>query len=183
MKQFRLLLVLLLTSLAAWAQPGDPQEVTPELLKKIKADAEVAAQQFRKTLPDSDGWSEERKEFAVDTFKIEYIVSRRMDLDYSTQGMNMTVIESTEAYDKLLNKYYNKLMAILAPEDKKVLQTAQRAWLVYRDAERKLIGLLRNDKYSGGGTIQSNISVGRYATIVEARVFRLFDYYDEVIKE
>lgn len=182
MKQFRLLFVLLFVSMAAWAQPGDPQEVTPELLKKIKADAEVAAQQFRKTLNHGE-WSKEWVEFSVDTFKIAYIVSRRMDLDYSTQGMNTTVIESTDAYDKLMNKYYSKLMAILSPEDKKVLMTAQRAWLAYRDSERKLIGLLRNDKYSGGGTIQSNISIGRYATIVESRVFQLFDYYDEVIKE
>ncbi len=106
-----------------------------------------------------------------------------MDIDYSTVGMNITVDEMTSSYDKLMNKYYNKLLKILKPDDKKILVTAQKAWLAYRDAEAKLIGKMTKEEYSGGGTIQSNIATGSYSDLVVKRAIEIFNYYDGIIKD
>lgn len=182
MKQIALLLVLFSIQIVSFAQIEGPREVTPEILKRITAEAEKEAAIFRQGLTD-DEWSNDWKDFCADTFKIRQIVAKRMDIDYSTQGMNFTVMEMTKAYDKLMNRYYNKILGLLKPADKKVLITTQKAWLVFRDAELKLIGKLREDEYSGGGSIQSNIAVGRYSDIVEARTLQLFNYYDEIFKE
>ena len=106
-----------------------------------------------------------------------------MDIDYSTAGMNITVDELTIGYDKLMNKYYSKLMKSLKPEDKKVLITAQKAWLVFRDAEIKLIGTMTEDQYSGGGTMQSNIRMGQYSSLVVERTIDIFHYYNGILKD
>jgi uncharacterized protein YecT (DUF1311 family) len=106
-----------------------------------------------------------------------------MDIDYSTVGMNITVNEMTSTYDKLMNRYYNKLLKILKPEDKKILVTAQKAWITYRNAETKLIGTLTKEEYSGGGSIQSNIATGSYSDLVVKRAIEIFNYYNGVIKD
>jgi uncharacterized protein YecT (DUF1311 family) len=89
----------------------------------------------------------------------------------------------TASYDKLLNKYYNKLLKALKPEDQKILISAQRAWLVYREGEIKLINTMVKDEYSGGGTIQSLRAVGSYGSLVVNRTKEIFEYYDSIIKE
>ena len=105
-----------------------------------------------------------------------------MDIDYTTAGMNITVLEMASSYDKLMNKYYNKLLKMLSPDDDKILIAAQKSWLVYRDAEAKLIGTITDPAYSGGGTMQSNIATGRYADLVVQRTIKIFQYYNSVIE-
>lgn len=178
MKLYLSLLVFLLGIFSASAQ----QELTPAILKKILAEADQEAAAFKQTLNTEDR-SADWIEFTIDTFRITTINNKRMDVDFSTQGMNETVMETAAAYDKLMNKYYNKLLKWLKPEDKKVLVTAQKAWLAFRDAERKLIGVTRKDEYSGGGTIQTNIYTGMYESMIEARAIDIFNYYDEIVKE
>ncbi|MCX6317131.1 MAG: DUF1311 domain-containing protein [Bacteroidetes bacterium] len=175
---------LFLTSILCMGLLAQSQEIlTPAKLKKIIAEADSEAAAYKKTLKEDDGHSAAWIEFSADTFRINRINDKRMDVDFSTQGMNQTVMATTDAYDLLMNKYYNKLMGLLQPEDKKVLVAAQRAWLVFRDAEKKLIGVTRKEEYSGGGTIQSNIFTGLYASMVEERAIAIFNYYDEIIKE
>jgi uncharacterized protein YecT (DUF1311 family) len=91
--------------------------------------------------------------------------------------MNTTIKNMAASYDKLMNKYYNKLLKLLKPDDKNVLVAAQKAWLKYRDAEFKLIGTMTKEEYSGGGTIQTNIANGRYADITVRRTIEIFNYY------
>ena len=105
-----------------------------------------------------------------------------MDIDYTTAGMNFTVREMASSYDKLMNKYYNKLMNMLSLDDRKILIAAQKSWLVYRDAEDKLIGTITDPAYSGGGTMQSNIARGNYADLVVRRTIQIFQYYLSVIE-
>lgn len=88
----------------------------------------------------------------------------------------------TSSYDQLLNKYYNRLLKLLQPQDKTALIAAQKAWLQFRDAESKLIRTLSKDEYSGGGTIQSNIVTNSYADLVVKRCIDIFNYYDNIIK-
>jgi len=161
---------------------GQPKEITPEILKKIKAEIEKEIPDFKEKLSKQD-LTADQIEFSLDTFRIEQLVSKRMDIDYSTIGMNITVDEQTASYDKLMNKYYNKLFKILKPDDKKILVAAQKAWLAYRDAEAKLIGTMTKEEYSGGGTIQSIIATGSYSTIVITKALEIFNYYGGIIKD
>lgn len=176
------LLLFLLAGQISFGQDDGPKEITPQVLQKIKADVEKLVPAFKKSLSKQD-LTADQIEFSVDTFRIEQIGAIRMEMDYTTVGMNITVDEMTSSYDKLLNKYYNKLLNMLQPEDKKVLITAQRAWIAYRDAEAKLIGTMTKEEYSGGGTIQSIIATGSYADLVVKRTLEIFNYYDGIVKE
>ena len=51
-----------------------------------------------------------------------------------TAEMHACISAEHERQDQLLNRNYKALMADLTPERKKQLQTAQRLWLQYRDA-------------------------------------------------
>ena len=86
-----------------------------------------------------------------------------------------------DSYDKLLNKYYKKLLAILKTDDKEILITAQRSWLLFRDNESKLIAVLKKTEYSGGGTIQRILPNGEYLDFLKERVIVLFNYYINTI--
>lgn len=182
MKQTFFFLLLFLSGQSLFAQNDGPNEITPPILQKIKTDVEKLIPAFKKNLSNQD-LTTDQIEFSVDTFRIAQIVSKRMDIDYSTVGMNITVNEMTSSYDKLMNRYYNKLLKILKPEDKKILVTAQKAWITYRNAETKLIGTLTKEEYSGGGSIQSNIATGSYSDLVVKRAIEIFNYYNGVIKD
>lgn len=178
MKQSILLSILLLISQLIFCQT----EITPQRLQKIKLEVEAQTIKFRTCIINKNQ-SEEQIQFSMDTFRINKISESRMKIDYSTIGMNTAIAEMTAAYDKLLNKYYNKLLKSLKGEDKKTFILAQRSWLSYRDSEFKLVQTLAKDSYSGGGTIQSNIVIGAYSDMVLQRTLTIFDYYDRLIKE
>ncbi|MBV4357181.1 lysozyme inhibitor LprI family protein [Pinibacter aurantiacus] len=182
MKRLLLLLSLFCVAHFSFAQDSGPKEITPQVLQKLKADIEKQIPAFKQKL-SRENLTADRIEFSLDTFRIEQLVSKRMDVDYSTAGMNMAVEEQTASYDKLMNKYYNKLLKTLKPEDQKVLVSAQRAWLAYRDAELKLIGTMTKEEYSGGGSIQSSIAIGSYSELVVKRAIEIFNYYDGIIKD
>lgn len=181
MKHFFLSIILCFIGNIVLGQ-NSPKEISPEILKKIKAEVEAQIPKLKLKLAKQE-LNPDEIEFKIDTFRIETIASKRMDIDYSTAGMNITIDELTTDYDKLMNKYYNKLMKSLKPEDKKVLITAQKAWLAFRDAEIKLIGTMTEDQYSGGGTMQSNIRMGQYSSLVVDRTIDIFHYYNGVVKD
>lgn len=158
-----------------------PKRISPEILNEIKAEVEAQIPSLKIKLLKQD-LNDDEIEFKIDTFRIETIASKRMKIDDSTAGMNMAVDELTTSYDKLLNKYYGKLLKSLNTEDQKTLITAQKAWLAFRDAERKLIEMITDDQYSGGGTIQSNIRMSQYSSIVIERTNKIFRYYNEIVK-
>jgi uncharacterized protein YecT (DUF1311 family) len=182
MKQFFLLAAILCAAFFASAQGELPQAVTPEILKKIKAEVEKEALTFKKELQQQEMLSADAVEFSVDTFRIERTAAKRMETDYSTSGINSAVYDMADAYDKLMNKYYNKLLKLLKPEDKKILVAAQKSWLAFRDAELKMVSMMRKDIYSGGGTIQSNIAAAAYTALITTRTKEVFNYYDSVMK-
>ena len=182
MKQILLLTLFTSSIFFSFGQNDAPKEITPQVLQKIKADVEKDVLGFKHKISKEE-MTADQIEFSVDTFRIKQIVSRRMGIDYSTSGMNFTVEEMTISYEKLMNKYYNKLLKSLKPEDKKVLIAAQKSWIGYRNAEVKLIGTMTKDIYSGGGTIQSNIATGSYSDLVIKRAVEIFNYYDSIIKD
>jgi uncharacterized protein YecT (DUF1311 family) len=121
-------------------------------------------------------------QFTIDTFKINQYTKRKMIYFYTTNGMNMVVNEETHRYDSLMNVYYFKLKNELSTKDQQILKIAQLSWLNYRDKELDLIGLLRDEKYSGGGTIQSNLFTGMHNSLVIQRTIELFEHYNGVYK-
>ncbi|MFZ6023796.1 MAG: lysozyme inhibitor LprI family protein [Bacteroidota bacterium] len=181
MKSLFLLLACLFVGYLSIGQKVSSNEITPRILQKLKADIEKQLPEFKKQLSRQE-LTADQMEFAVDTFRIEQLVSKRIDIDYSTQGMNKAVQEMTKSYDSLMNKYYTKLLQVLKQEDKKILVNAQKAWLIYRDTEAKLIGTLTKIEYSGGGSIQSNIAVGSFANLIVRRAVEIFNYYDGIVK-
>ena len=181
MKQYLTLIILFLLIHPSFGQSNDPHEITPELLKKISTEVAKEAS-FFKTSILNNGLSPDAIEFAVDTFVIAHISSKRMEIDYTTFGMNITLEEMTNSYDKLLNKYYNKLLKMLLPEDKKILVSAQKSWINFRDAEGRLIWMLTKENYSGGGTMQSNIGTGACFDLVQKRTVELFNYYNAILR-
>jgi len=177
MKKYTILCIALSFSILSYSQYKELKELTPVILQGIKTDVENKVIKFKATLSTSE-MTPEQNEFSVDTFRIEHIAAQRMEIDYSTSGLNETTNDLTASYDMLLNKYYQKLLKSLNPEDKKVLVTAQRAWMNFRDSEAILIRTMTKDEYSGGGTIQSNIATSSYSHMVKHRAIELFNYYD-----
>ncbi len=170
---------VLIVNHAAYAQSDRPQELTLQLLANIKAQAEVKSLKFRQTLAKKELLPSEIN-FSVDTFKISQIALKRMDVDFSTSGMNNTVLDKAASYDKLLNQYYKLLLNALQPADKSMLVATQRAWIAYRDAETKLIYTMAKKEYSGGGSMQSNIATAAYADLVIQRTLQIFNYYNNI---
>ncbi len=182
MKQLLLSIFFFFVGHFSFGQNDGPKEITPQILQQLKSKIEKQIPVFKETLTKQD-LTTDQMEFSLDTLRIERLVSERMNIDYSTIGMNITVQEMATSYDKLMNKYYNKLLKHLKSEDQKELINAQRAWLTYRDAEAKLINTMTKEEYSGGGTIQSNIAVGSYADLVVKRAIEIFNYYNDIIKD
>lgn len=149
------------------------REYTPKLEQELTAKVEKLVINFKKTLKDED---ESLKTLKVDTFMIERYIDLRMETDYSTQGMNQTIYEAEKRYDKLLNKYYKALLEKLQGEDKKVLIETQKSWIAFKNNEIKLIGTVFSDKYTGGGTMYSNVRADRVFEITKKRAIELALY-------
>ena len=98
-------------------------------------------------------------------------------MDYSDFGMRQAGYETAKLYDILLNKYYQKLLTALKADDKKALIQAQKAWIIFRDNEFKLVETLSKTEYSGGGTVQQLIESSEYLDLVKKRTIALFNHY------
>lgn len=172
--------LFLFSSLISFAQ-ADPQEITPERLKKIKTEAEKETTEYMRKL-DTTEMIHEEIVFKRETYLLDLILEKKTEMDYTTYGMNKATSEWADGYDSLMNKYYTRLLKLLTPEDKKILIAAQKSWLAYRDAEGKLITLMMNDEYSGGGTIQSNIATNNYCLLIVERTNTIFNYYRTIVE-
>jgi len=95
--------------------------------------------------------------------------------------MNRASRDCEEAYDQLLNKYYQILLKKLNKEDQKQLVAAQRAWLKFRDSERQVNAALIKSQYSGGGSIQQLIYASQHLYITRTRVNELVGYLTRIL--
>ncbi len=180
-KRIGLIFIFALVQFWVMGQNIGPRAITPAILQQIKTDVEKLIPAFKTTLIEKE-LTTEQISFSVDTFLIQQVLLRRMNIDYSTAGMNLSILEMTSSYDQLMNKYYTRLLKMLNQEDKTVLIRTQKAWLSFRDAESELIKTIAKDKYSGGGTIQSNIISSAYADLIVKRCIDIFKYYDNIVK-
>lgn len=162
-----------------------PKQISPADLSKIKLKVNAEAEARKKKLLNDPNRKDDLSDivigFQTDTMKIEQFMKRRLDIDYSTAGMVEAAFDAEKEYDLLLNKYYQQLLKKLKVKDKPVLIEAQKSWIKYRDAERKLNGLLREDIYSGGGTMQRIIYSGASLEFTKKRVAELNSYLEHLI--
>jgi uncharacterized protein YecT (DUF1311 family) len=170
---------ILLSNLVSFSQ-NDPQEITPVILKRILAEADKETAEYRKKMK-TDDMTADAIEFDVEKQRLDLIMEKKLAIDFTTYGMNKAADENADGYDKLMNKYYNKLLKLLSAEDKKTLIKAQKAWVAFRDAEKDMMILMMKEEYSGGGSIQSNIFTTNYSHVIIQRTEEIFSYYNTII--
>ena len=143
-----------------------------------KADKEVL--EYVNQMVQKGKWDQNDDEleigFTTDTMRINLVV-RFLEDDgkYSTMEMHQTLSFQMTEYDKLLNKYYRKLLDKLTEEDKVKVREAQRTWLKYRDSEFKINReIIAPNSYMGGGTMWPLVASGRSLDIIKERVFSLY---------
>jgi uncharacterized protein YecT (DUF1311 family) len=168
----------ILIHLAAFSQT-DPQEVTPAIQQKIKTEIEDSVLKI-KAQAVANGETQLQIEFKIDTFRLEKYFELYTKYDYTTVGLVTAAQDCEEGYDKLLNKYYNKLLNTLAASDKQILIQAQKAWLLFRDSERKIIDVTGKEGYTGDGTVQQLINASEYLDLIKQRTIQIFNHLDRV---
>lgn len=160
-----------------------PRQLTKTDSTQIETEVEKKTQELKDSLVKSDQKADNlRIEFATDTFSIEERHRLKLGIDYSTNGMVISTIYANKEYDKLLNKYYQLLQKSLNEEDKEILKKSQRNWIEFRDSELELNGVLMNDYYSGGGSIQRVFAAGRNLDLTRDRVIELYHYLNRKMK-
>ncbi len=175
LKKYFIFYIFFALPIGAFSQSED------SLLSVIETKVEIESLEFLSQQEKSIG--DKSRQFGYDTFKVEKTLEKLLDADPSTHGTNYGLSIAMQGYDFLLNKYYKLLLSSLNKNDQIVLKNAQKAWLNFRDEEAKLISLLRDGKYSGGGTMQSTIELSLLLSLYKERVIELFYHYDEITNE
>ncbi len=121
-------------------------------------------------LPIAAGAQEETENHPIDK-----AMGKCIDKDSSTAGMSDCIGQAFEAWDKELNKNYNRLMAKLKPKEKQALKAAQLEWIKYRDTEFNLIDALYESKE---GTMYISMHGEERLRIVKRRALALASYLD-----
>ena len=108
-----------------------------------------------------------------DTMRIEQAVryfSEQVKTTADMRPMNHFLLDE---YDKLLNKYYNRLRGKLSPAQREALLKAQREWLKFRDVEGDFIYKLIIDNYGRMGPVLIGSDC---VELLKNRVFQLYSY-------
>jgi uncharacterized protein YecT (DUF1311 family) len=160
----------------ALAQNKAPVEVTPGLQKKMRQDIEKEVPKLKERL-EKENETQTAIEFCIDTFRVEQLLSKWINIDYGDFGMRDAGYAAARHYDSLMNKYYKKLSSVLKGDDRNTLKQAQKAWLSFRNNETKLVETISKDEYSGGGTMQQLTEASEYLSLVKNRTIVLYDHY------
>jgi uncharacterized protein YecT (DUF1311 family) len=110
-------------------------------------------------------------------YPIDYKCSKCLDtaLVKTSDMMNCFAI-ARDSWEKEMTKYYNKLMALLNPEQKQVLIAAQATWQLYKDKEFELCTSIYYDK--GKGREKRIDAASRQSEIFRQRTLDLMQYCD-----
>jgi uncharacterized protein YecT (DUF1311 family) len=182
-KNFIAILILGTTTIQLQAQQYLTEVITKKVYTSLIDEVSKEAKLFEDSLRKNDlGDLGASISYEVAKFKVEKMLEKRLVLDYNTLGINTAIYEASDSYDTLMNIYYNNAIKLLSVADKKVMVAAQKAWLAFRDKEKKLITVLSTGENSSGGTIQSNIVASRYLSVIKTRTNTLYDYYNELRK-
>ena len=108
---------------------------------------------------------EEEKKHPIDV-KIDAMIEK----DGSTHGQIRAQTEGCKLWDAELNRVYKKFYGQLPATGKSRLQSSQRAWLAFRDAEFKLLDVVFNKPE---GTMYLPMRVGSRLALVKRRAQEL----------
>ncbi|MGL6167481.1 MAG: lysozyme inhibitor LprI family protein, partial [Fusobacteriaceae bacterium] len=78
--------------------------------------------------------------------KLKKQYEANLDNDYSTFGMLSAAEDYYNELDKVLNKSYKELRAVLGDEEKIALRDSQREWIKFRDKEIEFSATLYSKK-------------------------------------
>lgn len=177
-----LLFHILLFVFKGFCQPTNgPVEITPAIRAKINQAIIKSVERRKQELLKAEE-SEQTIEFTLDTLRVEILMAKTMEYDYSTVSMNDASYYAARQYDSLLNKYYKRLLSVLKVADKNTLIKAQKAWIVFRDSEMKLVDTMSKEEYSGGGTVQQLIDSSAYLAFIKSRAVALFEHYSRTFQ-
>ena len=167
--------VFLFTLPCAAVKAQDSKKVQAIVAKEVKA--------YRQILAKDENFDSLMIAFSIDTFKVEHTYAATIADMVNAPDMLDAAAKATAEYDKLLNKYYGKLMAKLTTDDKKELVKTQKAWLAFRDAEQNLIAIMSAEQYSGGGSIQKDVNEESYQELVKSRLVHIFKHLNRITNQ
>ena len=113
-------------------------------------------------------------------YKIDTILSKCLDKNQTTVGMNDCLVKSQELWDKELNKYYKLLNSKLDSAGQRKLKEAQKQWLNFRDKEIQLI----SDAYGKrDGTMWIIVTADKINQLVRQRAVDMIEYYETLTQQ
>lgn len=182
MKSILYCFLVFLSANSLFSQTQEISAFTPAQIQLIKSSVERKALIFLKELEADNYSSAGSREFMLDTFKAQETMRMKMEIVDSPFAINMALSELERDYDKILNKYYNRLKILLNPEDQKILIQAQRAWLAYQTLENQLIQTLLSPQNAGEMNMSSmsTISLELTSDILFKRTHEIGSYYQMV---
>ena len=95
--------------------------------------------------------------------------------DSTTAGMTNCTNGASARWDKELNSVYAKLLSSLSPVEQDALRAAQRQWILYRDAEFKVIDEMYKTR---DGTMYIPMRAADRLEIIKARALQLQAYQE-----
>ncbi|MCL2727976.1 MAG: DUF1311 domain-containing protein [Bacteroidales bacterium] len=109
---------------------------------------------------------------------IDVKMDREIEEDESTFGYVHAFGNAAEAWEKEIDKIYQTLMTKLQGDCRNKLQTAQKAWLAFKEDETTFI----NSYWAQfSGSMFSVFSASHRLFVVRQRAFQLYSYYDKNI--
>jgi uncharacterized protein YecT (DUF1311 family) len=150
---------------------------TAQNAPKIQNLVEKEVKAYRQKLSKNADFDTLMIAFSVDTFRIEHTFAA---IIAESPNILEAVEQATAAYDVLLNKYYNRLVAKLNGDDKKALVKTQKAWLAFRNEEQNLIWTVGHESYTGGGSVQKDVNASAYQELIKNRLIQIFNHLNRI---
>lgn len=122
-----------------------------------------------------------QRSFLEDTFVVENLLIRQLQKEPTTLGINKANLACASEYEKLVDNYYAVLLSKMKEEDKELVISWHRARRSLLEEERRLIGKLMQEEYSGGGSIQSITYTQRLMKAQKDHLLALVDFLTHLI--
>ncbi len=159
------------------AQHFYTEKINEETYNTIVLQVEQELTAYKNYLICNETYTEESIAFMLDTFRIEAINRERQAIEHCTNCIVQSLYQLANSYEQLVNKYFLACIQMMRnEEEKKILITAQKQWLAFRNAEIKLIETTKHEYYSHTGDIQPINATLKYATLIKDRVISLYNY-------
>lgn len=117
--------------------------------------------------------------FYMESWRIDTLLSMRINIDFSTDGMNETVYSAAEAYIALQDDLIREII-IMDANFEPLLEEGQVTWQKAVKQETKLFQIMATAYQSNLGTIYSHNASSHYYEKAKARATLLFQLYEDL---